>query len=919
MTLLLPDTSWATRLHAAEGPLAPLAAALATDLEPLVAAVAAGTLHVPSEKALLSRVGGRCPLDGELLEFDPWSPHAHRCPRCSAIHRDVWHDRFWPYWYQLWLAERALHAALLARLLDTAHHRSLAITLLDVYADRYLEYPNRDNVLGPSRPFFSTYLESIWLLQLTVALDLLESDAAPGDGLARLSGRVRDRILEPSIILIASYDEGLSNRQVWNNAALLAARVVLGRDDAIARAMHDRHGVLTHLEKALLPDGTWYEGENYHLFAHRGLWYAVTMLEVLGVEIPGALRDRFDAGFVAPFLTAMPDFTLPSRRDSQYAISLRQPRFAELCELGLSRRRDPILLASLSTIYDERAPTGDTGRARTTADVERNGPAVRLSRADLGWRSLLHALPDLPDDRGADPGSVLLDSQGIAIFRRDGGQRWIAFDYGHSGGGHGHPDRLNLLHAEGDTRWLDDMGTGSYVDPSLHWYRSSLAHNAPLVDGRSQRRIHGTLLGHEERGAAGWASAEAGIALGVSMTRTVVVMPDYLLDLVEWHADRDVTIDLPFHVDGDSDGATWVAAPLRGGGGVEDGFAFLRETERAAGMSGVIVHRARSGGGAETYNLRVVTPSGAEWWRAHAPGPPGRRERRFHLVRTRGAEGRIVCLWSRADMHVAVEGEQPAVVVRGADGGEHRHAPAEWGWHIDLVAACARSSIDLLGRVVPKREDAAPTPRASVREAVVLRPGRFDPDAALPPPIGFRASLGEAQYVRSEESWHEAGRPMATVALAWSPPRLVVEIDVQKSGPLCFIAAGTENPYDNEPVEVNGDGVQLYLIADTRAGGWLIVPEPGGGARVRSVDGWPGLVAPDVRWHETTSGYSMRAQVVMPPNADTVALDVIVNETVPGRQRRRGQLVMSGGGGFVYLRGDRHDPARLLPFVLSPH
>jgi hypothetical protein len=47
-----------------------------------------------------------------------------------------------------------------------------------------------------------------------------------------------------------------------------------------------------------------------------------------------------------------------------------------------------------------------------------------------------------------------------------------------------------------------------------------------------------------------------------------------------------------------------------------------------------------------------------------------------------------------------------------------------------------------------------------------------------------------------------------------------------------------------------------------------------------------------------------------------IELDVIVNETAPGRERRRGQLVMSGAAGeFAYLAGDRHDPARLLPFI----
>ena len=46
----------------------------------------------------------------------------------------------------------------------------------------------RDNVLGPSRPFFSTYLESIWLLQLCVALDMLEGSggSAPAQGICKI-------------------------------------------------------------------------------------------------------------------------------------------------------------------------------------------------------------------------------------------------------------------------------------------------------------------------------------------------------------------------------------------------------------------------------------------------------------------------------------------------------------------------------------------------------------------------------------------------------------------------------------------------------------------------------------------------------------------------------------------------------------
>src|SRR3954467_10180424 len=293
----------------------------------------------------------------------------------------------------------------------------------------------------------------------------------------------------------------------------------------------------------------------------------------MGVELPDALIQRFNTGFSTPFLTALPDFTLPSRRDSQYAISLRQWRFAEMCELGLTRTENRTLQGALSHLYRGDIPRGATGRDRSSAEAERNLPASALTRADLGWKSLLFATADpLPAVSTPLP-SVNLEAQGIGVLRRDAGEVYLALDYGHSGGGHGHPDRLNLLMMAGDRRWLDDYGTGSYVDPSLHWYRSTLAHNAPLIDGKSQRRVDGSLIAFEDRGGAGWISASAPIADNATVTRTIVAMPDYLVDDVSWTGEGSV-FDLPLHVDASVVGADRVsiAAPPAGGTGSEDGF-----------------------------------------------------------------------------------------------------------------------------------------------------------------------------------------------------------------------------------------------------------------------------------------------------------------------------------------------------------
>ena len=919
MTVLLEVATLDGRRDAVRGPLHELSESLSRDLAPVLAR----DLFIPTEKARMTRRGGRCAIDGTMLEFDPFSPRLHRCPRCGTAFDDDAHYRWWIMGYQLWLAERAVHAATLFALRGDLRHRDFAGAVLEAYAGHYLEYPNADNVLGPTRPFFSTYLESIWLLQLIVALDLLET-ATPRDWHAVLGARLRDRVIEPSARLIAGYDEGLSNRQVWNNAALLAAGRVLDRP--AGAALDGPSGLVTHLTSGLLSDGTWYEGENYHLFAHRGLWYGVMIAETAGVALDRSLIARFDEAFAAPFLTALPDFTFPSRRDSQYRVSLRQWRFAELAELGLARQPgDGRLSGALATLYDGSPDRHDTDRARSTAEAERNTPATTLDRADLGWRSLLFALPSLPKLAPATPTSVLMRGQGLAILRRDEGRMYAALDYGHSGSGHGHPDRLNVILVHGTERWLDDVGTGSYVDPSLHWYRSTLAHNAPLVDGRSQERVHGTLVAYEDRGSAGWVRARVrDIAPGVQVERTLVVMPTYLVDDLTWQADRDVQIDLPFHADGTIAGARqWEPAAPTGGTDVEDGFGFLDDTETTPSD------------GADTFELQLGTHRAVidvcieaatrAWWRATSFGAPGMPRRRFHFLRATGRSGRVTTLWDvTASLHVRVLG-MGHVRVTLHDGTTHEHTATAQGWHIELLAGGERSSIDLGGGVDPvergesSRRDVA---SSTLRPPYVIATGRNER------PLSFE--LVEPHYRRSEQTWVEAGKPMAAVAVSVADGDLVLVVKVAKRD-VYFAAHQESNPLDNEPADINSDGVQLHLIVPdvprapghTRELTYVLVPEPGGATvRVKARSSGSQAPAASVRWDATAAGYSIRcamplAALGLAPGS-TFLLGVVVNDMASGRERRRGQLVLGGADGeFVYLRGDRLPADRHLPFTIA--
>src|SRR5262249_59482187 len=86
-------------------------------------------------------------------------------------------------------------------------------------------------------------------------------------------------------------------------------------------------------------DGLWYEGENYHLFALRGLLTGVGWARLAGVDFceDRRLADRVHKALHATALTALPDFTFPARKDSRFGVSLAQPAYLELWAIGLAK------------------------------------------------------------------------------------------------------------------------------------------------------------------------------------------------------------------------------------------------------------------------------------------------------------------------------------------------------------------------------------------------------------------------------------------------------------------------------------------------------------------------------------------------------------------------------------------------------
>ncbi len=870
--------------------------------------------HVPEEKALLSINGGVCPADGAALLFDPWSPRVHRCPRCGQRYQGERHDRHWARFQHLWLAQRAAHLAALQALgaADAAGARSQEI--LRAYARSYWQYPNRDNVLGPSRLFFSTYLESIWICDYLAAALLLRETGRLDDATARGVGQVADEAAN----LIGEFDERFSNRQTWNNAALAAIAVWFEDEDLAKRAIESPTGLLAHLVRGFGRDGMWYEGENYHLFALRGLLTGALWAREAGIDCfaDPRLAARVRAALWAPALSALPDFTFPARKDSRFGVSLAQPMYLELWEIGVAElckgdggTEAAELVSWLNALYQVPEPTPELFESYLhDAPIEpRPTPHARSS---LSWWALLFMAPELPADAPPwSPGSSLLESQGLAVLRSGG--RYVSLECGPSGGGHGHPDRLHLtLHASG-VHWLPDFGTGSYVARDLFWYRSTLAHNAPRLDGVSQPVGEASCEMFEVQGDWSWVRGRYG-----ALTRTVVSGPAYVLDVVELAGREEHLLELPWHFAGTGE----VASPGRWAVG-DFAEEFVADAERFVPEGpGPIVLELTADGHRLVAHLVFL----GELLRATGPGRPGSGNREpFYLVRARGRSARLVTVLEAAREAAEVRSVrvQGGVIEVETLQGVDRHTSASLSWEVATGAGRVRLS----GRrapeppIEPLLELDRPTPAVGAAVRVEKAPaldGTLDGFDTSEP---LKLEL-EDQYRRSEEPYPGPEDFSAVAHAGWDDDALYLAVEVTKPD-LCFCSADAPPlGLDNEPDDIHSDGLQLYL-RDPEGGavaGFLVLPEGAdrGTVRVRGAGESPGT-SEAVRggWRRTVRGYCVTLAVAWPAwhrahVGGRLEFDLIINEMLPGRVRRAGQLVWSGGDGWVWLRGDRQDPER---------
>ena len=396
-------------------------------------------------------------------------------------------------------------------------------------------------------------------------------------------------------------------------------------------------------------------------------------------------------------------------------------------------------------------------------------------------------------------------------------------------------------------------------------------------------------------------------------SRALVAGPDHLLDIVEMTSGERRLLELPWHLAGE-----WkVVSPGRWEPSTLESEFVTDVTRFVPDGDAAVEVVARSG----TATLSLAILGAGELVRATGPGVPGSPPAAFLVARATGHMVRLVTAIVRGDQPPRLSREGDVVTVQ-VGGNTWTHQPTMQGRQVE-----GGSTVVKLGGHLATGDRPASADMHSASEA-------FAEAIALPEPPGDVSLTGvepmlldrEDQYRRSEEPWTGDGSFTASCWAAWSEHALSLTIDVVKPDVWFRPADAPPLLFDNEPDDIHSDGVQAYMqpFSDGPVYGFLVVPEGDGSLRVRGAggtDGAPGMV--EGSWERTGEGYRIDLEIHLPeweevmPGA-VIGFDLIVNEMRPGRQRRAGQLVWSGDGGWLWLRGDRHEPSRFGRLEMGP-
>lgn len=576
-------------------------------------------------------------LDGDRLEApgdQRFVPGPYRCPKCgksysgdryeAALRRDV----------HLYLAQAALDSSLVSAI---EHQPPFAAKSAEILLKYAAAYPGPHKTTTTGGMIYQSLDESMWVIPLAQAYDLV-CDSLTAAEQARIK-----KFLRTAAEGIQRCGTG-GNWGSWHLSAVGVVGYAI-QDDGLVRWATD--SFQQQIRDQLGDDGLWPESvHTYHYFPLRAFVHFAEASWHGGADLyhwEGKPGKSLLAMFRAPLAYAYPDLRLPAINDGWFESYVP----ASLYELAHYRARDPLFGWVLANGYQpSAAPAGVA-------------PADRRDAGRSGLYAFLFG-GDIPARTTPPPAaSINFPVLGVCVLRSTNGAM-MTFDYGPFLG-HGHHDKMGVTLFANHKLWIADYGTPGYGSAILPWYRSTLAHNTIVVDGKDQAATKENTvklwLGGDDLEAAVSETAEA--YPGVAHSRTVVRIGDYFVLADRLRSDAEHTFDFCLHsegkltLDGRQAETHPVAQPMRW---VEGASAFPPQ----AAVSG----RWSAGGSGVSFWLsgdRPVTPVVGE-----CPAESGSRKVPLLLGRQQGRTAEFVAVLYpyRGQCALSVEHQENDLLIR---------------------------------------------------------------------------------------------------------------------------------------------------------------------------------------------------------------------------------------------------------------
>lgn len=455
------------------------------------------------------------------------------------------------------LADQARDTALAYLLTEDPKYRNTAIKILTLYAEHYADYPLEGTYDG--RLLYQTLNESGWLIDFVWAYDMMYQELSEEQ-----RQQIETDVLYNAVDVISRYKRGLSNWQVWHNAAIGMVGLVTKDQALLERVLDDpEHGFKYQIANGIRRDGMWWEEANsYHEYTLEPFIYFAEAaynsnlnMYALKTQEGISLKSMFDG--LLNYIFA--DMTRPAIGNTSVYSPLKS---GFLYEIAYKQYQDP----KYAWLIQQ---TMGKGRNKKTLDP---------------YWAFVFAKPELPDvdcEIGSEffapegkniMGSSLYNDSGMAILRNhssEGNATNISMTWSPYGttNGHQHSDMLSImLYSNGETL-LTEAGSLGYSNPNhISWAKQTLAHNTLVVDETSQypqRNSKGLWDSDSGRPSSGvlknihigpllkTITAESdNVYDGVHLERSLIMVGDYVLDWFQTSSDTKHIYDLPYHVNG---------------------------------------------------------------------------------------------------------------------------------------------------------------------------------------------------------------------------------------------------------------------------------------------------------------------------------------------------------------------------------